>query len=342
MGSTPEIRLAAAKEGTLPRLVTPATPLTANDWTARIERNRSWIADNLARHGALLFRGFSVNNAQAMNAFCRAAALELMGYPRGATPRHSIQGLVFTATDAPPAMPLPLHNEMSYSPVYPLAVALCCETAPSRRGQTPIADMVRVARRLPSELVERFESRGICYRQRVPSDERRSRRKSWQQMFDTRDREQAEAICAEQEIEVRWIDDMLQLTNVRPATLVHPCTGDSVWFNQAHVFHSSFSAELFRERKWLAWLLVRTYEFARQTFPRQLSDYRFDCCYGDGTPIDRATMMQIRRAVWEESTLFGWQRGDLLLLDNLRIAHGRESFHGERRVLAALVSAING
>jgi hypothetical protein len=34
---------------------------------------------------------------------------------------------------------------------------------------------------------------------------------------------------------------------------------------------------------------------------------------------------------------FPWQPGDVLALDNLQFAHGRESYKGERKVLAALL-----
>ena len=46
----------------------------------------------------------------------------------------------------------------------------------------------------------------------------------------------------------------------------------------------------------------------------------------------------LRRALRDETTRFEWQAGDVLLLDNFRTAHGRDSFAGERTLLAALIS----
>jgi len=45
---------------------------------------------------------------------------------------------------------------------------------------------------------------------------------------------------------------------------------------------------------------------------------------------------EIRKAYDSETVKFDWQRGDLLLVDNMLVAHGREPFTGDRRVLVAM------
>jgi alpha-ketoglutarate-dependent taurine dioxygenase len=320
-------------------MVTPSCG--TDDWLGTVRSHHAWIVERLKEHGALLFRGFGVADARSLNAFCQAAGFELHHYRRGITPRHVVEGGVYTATDAPHAVPIPLHNEMSYTSVYPGAIALCCEKPPSHQGQTPIADMAGVLGRLGDELVDRFESHGICYRERVPPEASRPRGKSWQEMFDTHDPQQAEAACSEQGIDFRWEDDALHIESIRPAVLPHPVSGRRVWFNQAHIFHHSFSAELFHHRKWLLGLVLRLEESIDRFLPAGSFGYSRECTYGDGSPIERATIDRIRRAIWRETVVFEWQRGDLLLLDNLRIAHGREPFRADRRILAALIAGIH-
>ncbi|HXV75888.1 MAG TPA: TauD/TfdA family dioxygenase [Candidatus Polarisedimenticolaceae bacterium] len=329
-----EFELAEPDRGSIPVRVTPASATGARRWLAAIEDRRRWLADCLERYGALLFRGFDVSSAEALAAFTRAAGFRLADYRRGITPRRAVHGGVYTATDAPPAFPIPLHNEMSYTSVYPTGVALCCETPPTRGGRTPIADMARVLDRLPVALVARFDALGVRYRQHVPSSSSSRRARSWQQMFDTEDRSEVERVCAAQGIDHRWVGDEIALDSVRPALLTHPRSGSRVWFNQVQVFHPSFSHELFHHRRWLLGLAVRAHEWTRAP--------RISCCHGDGTAIARRTMYVVRRALWAETRRFDWRRGDLLLLDNLRVAHGREPYRGARRVLAALISGAGG
>jgi alpha-ketoglutarate-dependent taurine dioxygenase len=44
----------------------------------------------------------------------------------------------------------------------------------------------------------------------------------------------------------------------------------------------------------------------------------------------------VRAAFADASVAFAWQRGDLLMLDNMAVAHGRRPYRGERQVLVAM------
>ncbi len=64
--------------------------------------------------------------------------------------------------------------------------------------------------------------------------------------------------------------------------------------------------------------------------------YDLNACFGDGPPIDDEAVFQVHNAYAMEAVEFPWQKGDILLLDNMLIAHGRNTFAGNREVLLAM------
>jgi hypothetical protein len=58
--------------------------------------------------------------------------------------------------------------------------------------------------------------------------------------------------------------------------------------------------------------------------------------YGDGTPIEPDVLDELRGAYLAEKTVYPWQTGDVLVLDNMSVAHGRESYLGKRKILAGM------
>jgi len=67
----------------------------------------------------------------------------------------------------------------------------------------------------------------------------------------------------------------------------------------------------------------------------------FNTRFGNGDRIG-ADVIQLINEVYEEHTAREpWQSGDLMLVDNVRSAHGRERFEGPREVLVAMADAVN-
>jgi alpha-ketoglutarate-dependent taurine dioxygenase len=94
-----------------------------------------------------------------------------------------------------------------------------------------------------------------------------------------------------------------------------------VWFNQAHLFHVSNLGSETQESIYKV--------FDEQDLPR-------NAYYGDGSPFSSEDLDEVRRAYKEATVVFSWQPGDILMLDNMLVAHGRRPYSGQRRILVAL------
>jgi alpha-ketoglutarate-dependent taurine dioxygenase len=185
-------------------------------------------------------------------------------------------------------------------------------------GETPLADSRRVYDLLGPELRQRFVERGVMYVRNY----RRGVSLSWEEVFQTSDPASVEQYCRRSGIEFRWVDiSHLQTWQVRQAVATHPLTDETIWFNQAHLFHVSTLSEKVRKS------MVEVFQDGQ--FPRQ-------SYYGDSSPIEEETLLAITAAYDRATVSFPWEKGDLLLLDNMLVAHGRASYKGARKVAVAM------
>ena len=57
--------------------------------------------------------------------------------------------------------------------------------------------------------------------------------------------------------------------------------------------------------------------------------------YGDDTAIPDEVVKQIRQTMWNHSVIFQWQKGDVLILDNIATAHARLNITPPRKIYTA-------
>lgn len=299
----------------LPLLVRPRVPgLSLAAW---LSNNGDIVRERLVEHGGLLFRDFAVEGPAQFEEGIRALSGEPLEYLYRSTPRTRVAGNIYTSTSYPPSRSIPLHNEMSYSRSWPLKIWFLSVVPAQRGGRTPIADSRRVFTRLSPAVREVFAQRQVMYVRNYGE----GLDLPWQEVFQTSDKEDVERLCRSAGIEFDWKGDGLATRQICQAIARHPQTGETVWFNQAHLFHVSGLDSAARD-----FLLGR---FSELDLPRH-------ALHGDGSAIDASALAEIRAAYEHETVLFSWEKGDVLLLDNMLTAHGRESFEGPRQVLAGM------
>jgi alpha-ketoglutarate-dependent taurine dioxygenase len=284
--------------------------------------NTSWIEQQLHDCGAVLFRGFRVDGHAVFEQLLRECGMPLTDYRDGNSPRTSLGGGVYTSTEYPAEFFISLHNELSYSHRWPARLWFCCVTAPTVGGETPLADSRAILQTLTADTLRAFRQSGVRYIRNLHNGNGFG--PSWQQTFATSDRAEVERFLASGDVTAEWRSNgMLRLWHVRPATAVHPVTGEEVWFNQADQFHPSTHPK-------------PIYDALMDLYENRLEDLPQNAQFGDGTNIAADMLSEIREAVRQHTVLFPWQQGDVLLVDNMLICHGRMPFSGPRRVLVAM------
>jgi SAM-dependent methyltransferase/alpha-ketoglutarate-dependent taurine dioxygenase len=315
------VKTSPLREGEmLPLVVAPAAEgVHLADWAVG---NREWVADRLAEHGAILFRGFGVAAAPEFERFAGVLSRQLLDN-NGEHQRTNISDHVYTPVFYPAEQQLLWHNENSFNHEWPSRIWFCCLKPAAAGGETPVVDSRRVFERLNPDVRERFVRRGVMYVRNYGTGVGLD----WQTVFRTQSREEVEERCRLAGMRYEWKDgDRLRTSCVRPAAVRHPRTGEPVWFNQAQHWHVSCLDPETRESM--------RYLFAEEDMPRQ-------CYYGDGGVIEDEEMAEVLRVYAGLEVSFPWEAGDVLMVDNLLAAHGRNRFEGERKLLVTMGDVLS-
>lgn len=309
-----------APNSSLPLVLRPRIPdVDLAEW---IEEQRPWLDLQLRRCGAVLFRRFDIGSIAGFERCAAAACGELFG-GYGDLPPERGAGRVYQSTPFPAHKTILFHNESSHLPRWPLRQFFYCVQPATEGGETPLVDCREIYARLDTQIRERLESKELLYVRNFAD----GLDVSWQEFFKTSDRLAVEAQCRESGMMCEWKPAGLCITNKRPAVACHPVTGEKTFFNQIQLHHLSCLDANLREA--LCTL------FSSEDLPRHVM------C-GDGTPIEDEHIRMIVETYWQCAVAFRWQQDDMLMLDNMLVAHARNPFVGSRKIVVAMGDMTKG
>lgn len=316
----------------LPMVIEANAPTDFPQFLEHLSENQTYYRHMLLKHGGLLFRDFPVEKPDDFVQVIQALRLgPFCSYVGGDSPRKKVVEGVYTSTEAPPSIKLPLHNELSYVKSYPSHICFYCEIPPVQKGETIIGDARKIYKAIDPQVRKRFE-KGLRYISCYPYKSKfmnfiNKSHKSWINVFETEDKREVEKKCAENAIDFEWNqNDWIKISQLCPSTIAHPETQERVWFNQAH--HFDFNP------KFLGWwrhlgaklLYCRKHTLLHEVF------------FADNTKIARKDLYHIMDVLDEHTIYFPWKKKDVLVLDNILVMHGRETFTGKRRILTAMTA----
>lgn len=305
---------------TLPLVIRPTQEgIDFVEWAAK---HLELVRSLLLKHGGLLFRSFNVGSPEVFERFVHVVCGESLGYRERSSPRSQVSGHIYTSTEHPANQSIFLHNEQSYNNIFPRLISFCCLTPARQGGETPIADCRGVYNRLDTAIVDRFAERHYMYVRNFGD----GFGLSWQEAFQTENRSEVEQYCQKNEISFEWKSGgRLRTRQIRRAVARHPSTKEMVWFNHLTFFHVSTLEPEARD--------AMLAEFNEEDLPN-------NTYYGDGSPIESWVLEECRKAYQQETITFPWQKGDILVLDNMLTAHGRAPFVGPRKVVVAMSELV--
>jgi len=285
--------------------------------------NREEIFGQLLAHGSVLVSGLGLRSAEELAAVRDELGLRSASLHEQFAERRQLADGVYSEPVWAADREQCLHHEQGYGIDFPGLLLITCLTKAEAGGAMLLGDTREALDHLPPELLARFRATGWLLERNfrphfgVP----------WSTALGASSPDEVEKICSERLIGCTWEPDgALHLTQRRSAIVRHPVTGAECWFNDA-AFFSQWS--------------IDTEE--RQVLLKAFGDHGipFNARFGDGEAISEEAWRSILDgydAVMRRVTL---QAGDLLVVDNVLCAHGREPYTGTWELAIAPTQAVS-
>ena len=290
----------------------------AADMVSAVQAFDPTLRSEILDAGVIMIRGLPLPGADAFETFLNATSFQNMPYIGGAAPRSQVTASrVVTANESPPSEKIPFHHEMAQVPNPPGYIFFFCEQAPDTGGATSLLDSASVCEmffELAPAFAKEVEAGGVRYHRVMPgeTDPESAIGRSWRETFQADTRETAEAAMAEAGMEWTWLDNdcVRTSTKVLPAIRTDDDTGRKVFFNSMVAAYTG-------------WNDVRNVGEKAVTS-------------ADGTFLPSGPMSELVARMDDMAVNLPWQPGDVLMVNNYTVLHARQSFEGERRVLASI------
>lgn len=312
---------------------------------AFLAEHRDEIMAQLNHYGAVLFRGFSCDDeayfSQAIEVCGLGARCSTADYD---LPRTVLHNEVYTSSDLPGHIPLPLHHEKPRSINPPDHIYFCCVTPAQKGGGTVFANATAIWSDMPKEIQDKILEHGVVYRQfyHGKSGKYFLLQKimgehcalAWAEYFGTDDKTQIAKKLEQDKTIWSWVNkgkDLLVSTYL-PGVVKHPLNEHLCWFNSAAYlnYYANFLYGRLSELRSYQYFASR-YMIAKDMFP-------MICHYGNGDAFTEDEIKEINRIIQQHTKVLNWQKGDFMIVDNFTLMHGKQAHEGNRLLYSCMTA----
>jgi alpha-ketoglutarate-dependent taurine dioxygenase len=247
----------------------------------------------------------------------------------GSVKRKTIgdSGWLDTAEGAPPQIRIQFHHELAYARSFPKYVSFGMMVQNTTSGGlTEVVDSVKMTAELSPAMRAKMQSLGVVYVRLLSDESERGKPgffTSWQQALQTECIDEALARGNSADSILGWHTDGKRLRHLSwaPVFHTHPSLGE---------LH--FGAILSRHASW------HDGDAKFDYLPH--GDRPYHCLWGDGSELSDAEIAELRSLHDRNMEQHRLEVGDIIVLDNLRVMHGREPYAGKRQLGLLISSAM--
>ena len=252
---------------------------------------------------------------------------QLMNYTSGTDDRTVFRNSFLNVSVTSSDLFIPFHNELCYAEPFPRVLSFICIKPSLKGGQTPISNCISTWNDLNSDSKKKFKEYGVRYIRNLRSEELDGEdihdpdKKTWQKMFETDDKSQVERLCKDEyDYDFEWRDnDVLRICYRKPA-FVEFDDGVVSFANGITGLHGSYFDTGYDNH----------YENV------EFKDRPHHCLWGNGDEFSNEEIDDIYGSFNGSAVSFDWKEGDILVIDNMKWAHSRNPYQGERLMLALI------
>ncbi|MBN3888445.1 MAG: TauD/TfdA family dioxygenase [Nostoc sp. JL31] len=256
-----------------------------------LELDKEEIINLFKANGILLFRGFDVD-VDIFKEFTNLLSIDFINYAGGAFSRRVINGDETLLSVNDFKSEIKLHGEMYYQQNIPLMLWFFCANPPLEDGETTVCDGRQFFNEISSSTKELFSKKKLKFNVRISQED-------WQKKYQTDDLNQLEEMCRKNNMHLTVNEDQsILLEYISPAIIPSRCGKYQVFINS----------------------LLPT----KQLNPKILN-------FEDDSEIPEEVVSELNEIAEKITTEISWQKGDILMIDNTRILHGRRSFADDQR-----------